>query len=167
MWSNNTSSTDFTMYAFFFFFNDTATTEIYTLSLHDALPICFNARVRSAAARHFAQGVGDAVDFLVVDRLRAAFLREAEPFGNAVDGDHAFGAEHEGAADRELSDRSAAPDGDGIAGLEVAILRGHVAGGKNVGQKQHLFIGQSVFDLHRPHVRERHAGVLRLSAGVA
>src|SRR3712207_7946141 len=26
----------------FFFFNDTATTEIYTLSLHDALPICDN-----------------------------------------------------------------------------------------------------------------------------
>src|SRR5205814_10715522 len=25
---------------FFFFFNDPATTEIYTLSLHDALPIC-------------------------------------------------------------------------------------------------------------------------------
>src|SRR5215211_9530012 len=35
---------------FLFFFNDTATTEIYTLSLHDALPIyyrsarCFEAR---------------------------------------------------------------------------------------------------------------------------
>src|SRR3712207_7966914 len=27
------------MRLFFFFFNDTATTEIYTLSLHDALPI--------------------------------------------------------------------------------------------------------------------------------
>src|SRR2546430_17327075 len=26
-------------FIFFFFFNDTATTEIYTLSLHDALPI--------------------------------------------------------------------------------------------------------------------------------
>src|SRR5260221_14686679 len=26
--------------SYFFFFNDTATTEIYTLSLHDALPIC-------------------------------------------------------------------------------------------------------------------------------
>src|SRR3712207_9096502 len=26
-------------YEYFFFFNDTATTEIYTLSLHDALPI--------------------------------------------------------------------------------------------------------------------------------
>src|SRR2546429_9788711 len=28
-----------TVRTFFFFFNDTATTEIYTLSLHDALPI--------------------------------------------------------------------------------------------------------------------------------
>src|SRR5256885_4839127 len=28
----------------FFFFNDTATTEIYTLSLHDALPICLHER---------------------------------------------------------------------------------------------------------------------------
>src|SRR3712207_6968511 len=28
---------------FFFFFNDTATTEIYTLSLHDALPIYLDA----------------------------------------------------------------------------------------------------------------------------
>src|SRR5436309_16142731 len=27
----------------FFFFNDTATTEIYTLSLHDALPICLRS----------------------------------------------------------------------------------------------------------------------------
>src|SRR2546428_5069295 len=30
-------------YIFFFFFNDTATTEIYTLSLHDALPILRDA----------------------------------------------------------------------------------------------------------------------------
>src|SRR6266700_8253366 len=31
----------------FFFFNDTATTEIYTLSLHDALPI--SCRLRSSS----------------------------------------------------------------------------------------------------------------------
>src|SRR3712207_7769539 len=36
----------------FLFFNDTATTEIYTLSLHDALPICGHlVPFRSAAAR--------------------------------------------------------------------------------------------------------------------
>src|SRR3989454_9321104 len=34
--------------SFFFFFNDTATTEIYTLSLHDALPIY---RLRAARRR--------------------------------------------------------------------------------------------------------------------
>src|ERR1051326_9562807 len=33
----------------FFFFNDTATTEIYTLSLHDALPIWSCCRVRRRA----------------------------------------------------------------------------------------------------------------------
>src|SRR2546426_8006089 len=35
----------------FFFFNDTATTEIYTLSLHDALPISGGAPHRPARAR--------------------------------------------------------------------------------------------------------------------
>src|SRR5436190_9884397 len=37
--------------SFAFFFNDTATTEIYTLSLHDALPI---SAARPAQGRHHA-----------------------------------------------------------------------------------------------------------------
>src|SRR2546430_17612278 len=36
----------------FFFFNDTATTEIYTLSLHDALPIS-----REGGTRHRSLGI--------------------------------------------------------------------------------------------------------------
>src|SRR5438445_13817195 len=35
---------------FFFFFNDTATTEIYTLSLHDALPISPRGAPRASRA---------------------------------------------------------------------------------------------------------------------
>src|SRR3712207_9023204 len=35
------------MFLFFFFFNDTATTEIYTLPLHDALPISTASARRS------------------------------------------------------------------------------------------------------------------------
>src|SRR5439155_19856278 len=35
------------LYYLFFFFNDTATTEIYTLSLHDALPIFGSSRSSS------------------------------------------------------------------------------------------------------------------------
>src|SRR6266513_5863070 len=36
----------------FFFFNDTATTEIYTLSLHDALPISPDAEIEWCGARN-------------------------------------------------------------------------------------------------------------------
>src|ERR1039457_4081931 len=36
---------------FFFFFNDTATTEIYTLSLHDALPIYLNYFTKATLAK--------------------------------------------------------------------------------------------------------------------
>src|SRR2546429_9727253 len=43
----------------FFFFNDTATTEIYTLSLHDALPICstdcLRQRRQSGACTHIGK----------------------------------------------------------------------------------------------------------------
>src|SRR5256885_9490598 len=43
----------------FFFFNDTATTEIYTLSLHDALPIFGIGRIERGRLH-----VGDAVALL-------------------------------------------------------------------------------------------------------
>src|SRR5258707_15123997 len=41
---------------FFFFFNDTATTEIYTLSLHDALPICRESFANAIAVRSEVDG---------------------------------------------------------------------------------------------------------------
>src|SRR2546428_13974219 len=45
-----------TLISVFFFFNDTATTEIYTLSLHDALPIsniCVEAHLRELLEQGF------------------------------------------------------------------------------------------------------------------
>src|SRR3989449_3122696 len=42
--------------SFFFFFNDTATTEIYTLSLHDALPISHAARDHVVVRIHLEIG---------------------------------------------------------------------------------------------------------------
>ena len=51
----------------FFFFNDTATTEIYTLSLHDALPISSLAQLRSLP-----------FDRLKIDRAFIAELKEEE-----------------------------------------------------------------------------------------
>src|SRR5258708_26854188 len=49
--------------SFFFFFNDTATTEIYTLSLHDALPISIENRLQDRLSHP-----GIAVDVLDLDR---------------------------------------------------------------------------------------------------
>src|SRR3712207_6883284 len=49
-----------------FFFNDTATTEIYTLSLHDALPICSSrlpsSRLASALGQQLADVAGHGAD---------------------------------------------------------------------------------------------------------
>src|SRR2546427_4748758 len=42
---------------FFFFFNDTATTEIYTLSLHDALPIFVSGRPPRLLPSHHSRRI--------------------------------------------------------------------------------------------------------------
>src|SRR5260221_10881732 len=54
-----------------FFFNDTATTEIYTLSLHDALPICL-------AAVHAALVVGQALGGIGLGHLVANAQQRSE-----------------------------------------------------------------------------------------
>src|SRR3712207_6905842 len=66
----------------YFFLNDTATTEIYTLSLHDALPIWYRGRcwyfspkadtfVRTRCGRSFFFAIGDRAElsFLLPSRL--------------------------------------------------------------------------------------------------
>src|SRR5260221_7337467 len=63
--------------SFFFFFNDTATTEIYTLSLHDALPIyaaagADNGRAPSPDRRHALHRPASTVRMPDAGRVRAA-----------------------------------------------------------------------------------------------
>src|SRR2546428_5815300 len=55
----------------FFFFNDTATTEIYTLSLHDALPICL-----WSLSELWDQSLPHRTS--VISRLHSAFTRSEE-----------------------------------------------------------------------------------------
>src|SRR5947208_7537450 len=57
----------YSLYCRFFFFNDTAPTEIYTLSLHDALPISHGNSLR-ALVKHL-DGISDAdIAGLNIDR---------------------------------------------------------------------------------------------------
>src|SRR5574344_647534 len=48
---------DGVVFQFFFFFNDTATTEIYTLSLHDALPISQEVPVAKEIPQAIAKNI--------------------------------------------------------------------------------------------------------------
>src|SRR2546425_4503775 len=59
---------------FFFFFNDTATTEIYTLSLHDALPISTTPVI-----------AGDSFEMDAVGALRLSPLRRGLAIDSTVD----------------------------------------------------------------------------------
>src|SRR5258707_7327187 len=68
----------------FFFFNDTATTEIYTLSLHDALPIW-------AFRERFLLDVSPA-EFVPVERMASA--KEQYDFAQLLPGDEARSEEH-------------------------------------------------------------------------
>src|SRR5688572_32759193 len=58
------------MSIFFFFFNDTATTEIYTLSLHDALPI-YQRSARLCVADYVVGGCAAGDRHLLPDDARS------------------------------------------------------------------------------------------------
>src|SRR5256885_8788144 len=66
----------FSVFLFFFFFNDTATTEIYTLSLHDALPIS-EVRAPRAPRRAPAPGWAARSRRALRDRRRGAADRKS------------------------------------------------------------------------------------------
>src|SRR3712207_6872539 len=61
--------------SFFFFFNDTATTEIYTLSLHDALPIS-SAVPRCLRLEHHR--LGAALRLNLAERVRGLVAGKIE-----------------------------------------------------------------------------------------
>src|SRR2546426_7424441 len=86
----------------FFFFNDTATTEIYTLSLHDALPICRHGgghRLRTRAGQPRAHLDGGEV------HVREVAHRQRSVGHDPEDEDaHHDECGHDGAFDEQLGD---------------------------------------------------------------
>src|SRR6266571_9573543 len=70
-----------------FFFNDTATTEIYTLSLHDALPILLSAPAVAPAFRGAGAGSLERVEAALDNSIEAeGLVREFKKGPRAVDG---------------------------------------------------------------------------------
>src|SRR3712207_7678835 len=77
------------MLSYFIFFNDTATTEIYTLSLHDALPICQIAYRPALPSNRYGEGAhvitfSDGRDVLERDRKSTRLNSSHANISNAV-----------------------------------------------------------------------------------
>ena len=68
-------------YSTLFFFNDTATTEIYTLSLHDALPICDDRELISGIVEHLGPTVYVSIDLDALDPALMPAVGTPEPGG--------------------------------------------------------------------------------------
>src|SRR6266487_821357 len=108
-------------FSFFFFFNDTATTEIYTLSLHDALPI--SAGERSGHGLHSSVNVGEDLDVgavpLVLPRVQVAAVAPVEGrYQRAVDEEDFLGLPV-----LEVLDRAADYFGE-VGGHLVGVVEG-------------------------------------------
>src|SRR5881409_777920 len=86
-----------------------------------------DAGIRPATACHLFQTLEN-VHVLVIDRLCATIIccfSEAED--DPVDCDHSLGSQHERTFQREQPHWAASPYPDGIAGLNIAVLGGHIS----------------------------------------
>src|SRR5256885_8062644 len=102
------------MFIFFFFFNDTATTEIYTLSLHDALPIWLREQTKIIFVDFHAEATSEKIAFArMLDGQVSAVVgththvqtadEQIFPGGTAYLTDAGFTGPHESVLGREIA----------------------------------------------------------------
>src|SRR5690242_9709355 len=102
----------------------------------------------------------------VIDDVGTTRGRKAQTAFDAVDGDHAIGAEQICRTYCELPDRSASPYRDDVAVFDAALFRGLISRRKDIAEKQHPLVLEIAFDTNRTDVGERNANVFRLAARV-
>src|ERR1043165_5391157 len=125
-----------------------------------------DAFFRTFAAGQLIEALDGAV-FLEIDCDRAGRLRHRQPLGKPVDADNLLCAEQYRAADRHLSNRTAAPYRDRIARLDVALHGGLPARRENIAEEQQLLVRDAVRHLDMGRVGEWHAQIFGLTAGIA
>src|SRR5437762_884401 len=91
-----------------------------------------NASVRTPPSRDPFQLFNQIIHFCIVENLRARGSCHLQSLMETIDGNDSCCAKYESAADRELANGPASPNGYNIAGFDLAIFRGHVARRENV-----------------------------------
>ena len=89
---------------------------------------------------------------------------QRKSFGDCIDGDDTLGAEKESTFDGKLTDRTTSPNRNRLAAFNVAKLGSHIAGGKNVRQKQRLLVRKFIRHFDRADIGVRHPQIFGLAA---
>src|SRR5262245_10269346 len=129
-------------------------------------PHSIDAGIGSAAACQFLYRTQD-IDCFVIQNVSAVIGGSLQAFREGINGNHSLSAKHKRAHDREQANRPASPDCDGIAGLYVAVLSGHVPGWQNVREEENLIVFEFLRNLEGSNISKWHTNVFRLSSRVS
>ncbi len=125
-----------------------------------------DARIGSKSAGHLVERLADR-HLRIIEDFGAQLPRERQPRREMINCDHPTGPQQQRRLDREQTHRAAAPDRNRVTGFDVGIDRRVPPGGQNIGQKQHVVVGQIVGDDHRTDIGIGYANIFGLPTGIA
>src|SRR4051812_7572468 len=125
-----------------------------------------DALLRALATGELVQTLDHAL-FIEVDGNGATGFRHFQALRHMIDGDHLLGAEEDGAADRHLTDGTAAPDRNGIGRLDIALDGGLPSGREDVTEEENLLVRDTIRHLDVRRISKGNAEIFGLPARIA
>ena len=125
-----------------------------------------DALLRALAAGELVQTLDHAL-LIEVDGDGATGFRHFQALGQMIDGNHLLGAEQNGAADRHLTDRTAAPDRHRVGRLDVALDSRLPSGREDVTEEENLLVRDTIRHLDVRRIGKGNAEIFGLPARIA
>src|SRR4051794_2819565 len=125
-----------------------------------------DALLRALTAGELVQALDHAL-LVEVDRDGTAGFRHFQALRQMIDGNHLLGTKQNGAADRHLTDGTAAPDRNGIGRLDVALDSGLPSGREDVTEEENLLVRDTIRHLDVRRIGKGNAEIFGLSARIA
>ena len=125
-----------------------------------------DAFLRALAAGELVQALDHAL-LVEVDRDGATGFRHFQALRQMIDGDHLLGTKEDGAADRHLTDGTAAPDRYRVRRLDVALDSGLPSGREDVTEEENLLVRDTIRHLDVRRIGKGNAEIFGLPARIA